>query len=111
MAPAGAAKAAPKAVAVNSEPLRYRMTQEDAESQAQNVLPPEVIADLPSSNWKSRLAAMEALQSWVEGQMESLEPELVVRVFSKTPGWKESNFQVYSTFSANGITISWSLFL
>ncbi|KAI8616669.1 armadillo-type protein [Chytriomyces sp. MP71] len=45
------------------------------------------------ANWKNRLAAchdfLEALKA-----KTSTEPEAVIRFLSKTPGWKESNFQV-----------------
>ena len=78
-----------------NEPIRYRFSQEDAEAQAESVFPSEIYADLGSSNWKARLAALESLQAWLEADGASTESELVVRILSKKPGWKESNFQVY----------------
>ena len=79
-----------------NEPLKYKYAQEEADNQAETLLPSEILADLSNSNWKLRLAAMEALQSWLEGDGKSTESELVVRLLSKKPGWKESNFQVYA---------------
>lgn len=97
--PAAAAKAAPipagKPAPSANEPIKYRFTQEDAEAQAESVIPPEIFADLGNSNWKARLAAIEALQTWLETDGAATEAELIVRTLSKKPGWKESNFQVY----------------
>lgn len=93
-----AAKPSAAAMAVKTsamEPLKYRFTQEDAEAQAETVLPASILADLKDSAWKVRLAACESLQTWIEGEGQTAEAELVVRVLAKTPGWKESNFQIY----------------
>ena len=79
------------------EPLKYKFNQEDAEAQAESVLPANVYADLSSSNWKARLEALDNLHAWIEsGEGTSAESEIIVRYFSKKPGWKESNFQVRS---------------
>lgn len=83
-----------------NEPLKYRMSQEDAEAQAESVLPLTVLTELANSNWKLRLAAMEELQTWLEGEGSTAEAELIVRVLSKKPGWKESNFQVYGKMAS-----------
>ena len=81
----------PKAV----EALRYKFTQEDAELQADSVIPAPIRTGLFDSNWKERLAAMESMHSWLSGgEIENVESELIVRYLSKKPGWKESNFQV-----------------
>lgn len=95
MASAASSKSTAKPSASASEPPKYRFNQEEAEAQAESVLPAEVFSDLGNSNWKARLAAVEALQAWLEGgESESVEPELIIRCFAKKPGWKESNFQV-----------------
>lgn len=95
-----AAKSGPAAAVLASkptanEPIKYRLSQEEAEAQAESVLPAEIYADLGNNNWKARLAAIEALQAWLESDGAATESELVVRTLSKKPGWKESNFQVY----------------
>ena len=80
----------PKAV----EALRYKFTQEDAEMQADSIIPAPIRTGLSDSNWKERLAAMESMHSWLSGgEIDNVESELVVRYLSKKPGWKESNFQ------------------
>jgi cytoskeleton-associated protein 5 len=96
-----------------NEPLKYKMSQEDAEAQAESVLPPSIYGELANSNWKLRLAAMEELQAWLEGDGSTTEAELIVRILSKKPGWKESNFQVYGKMTAifqhlAGQSPSWS---
>ena len=71
------------------------MSQEDADAQAESVLPPDMFTGLADSAWKVRLAAMDEMQAWLEGgEMARVESELIVRVLSKRPGWKDSNFQV-----------------
>lgn len=72
------------------------MSQEEAEAQADGILPADHLAGLSSSNWKARLEAIDGLHAWIQGEGADVEPELVVRVLSKKPGWKESNFQVCS---------------
>ncbi|KAK4053177.1 hypothetical protein OIV83_001912 [Microbotryomycetes sp. JL201] len=81
-----------------SEPLKYKYTQEDAENQAETGgLPEAIIAQLQDSNWKQRLEGVTGLYAWLEGgEIDAVESELVVRYMAKKPGWKESNFQVYS---------------
>ena len=74
------------------------MSQEDADAQAESVLPSDMLAGLADSAWKARLAAMEEMQTWLEGgEMARVDSELIVRVLSKRPGWKDSNFQVRTT--------------
>lgn len=85
--------AASKATA--TEPVKYRFTQEDAEAQASTILPDSILTDLKNSAWKTRLGALDALQTWLEAEGEKTEAELIVRTLAKTPGWKESNFQIY----------------
>ncbi|PVU95336.1 hypothetical protein BB561_001873 [Smittium simulii] len=57
----------------------------------------EIITSLQSSLWKDRLNGINSLTELLantESFAFDLEPELLVRQFSKKPGWKESNFQV-----------------
>ena len=93
--PAAAAAASASSKPSANEPIRYRVSQEDAEAQAESIIPSEIYSDLSNSNWKARLASIEALQTWLESDGSGTEAELIVRVLSKKPGWKESNFQVY----------------
>ncbi|KAK4696398.1 cytoskeleton-associated protein 5, partial [Phenoliferia sp. Uapishka_3] len=86
-------KAPPSSKSAPSEPLKYRFSQEDAEAQAESLLPPEIVKEVADGNWKIRLAAVEALGAWLGGEGGDVESEIVVRFLSKKPGWKESNFQ------------------
>ncbi|SGZ22076.1 BQ5605_C022g09426 [Microbotryum silenes-dioicae] len=85
---AGAAKPA--------EPLKYKMSQEDAEAQVEaGAIPANLVAQISDANWKTRLEGITALHDWLSGgEIETVESELVVRYLGKKPGWKESNFQV-----------------
>ena len=90
---AGAAKLPPSS---GPEEVRYRFSAEDAEARTTEFVPDAIWNDLQQSQWKLRLAAMESLYSHFDQMDESIdtEPEIVFRVFSKKPGWKEMNFQV-----------------
>ncbi|KAG1588318.1 hypothetical protein G6F48_005356 [Rhizopus delemar] len=79
------------------ETIKYKFSQEDAEAQATEFIPENIHKDLQESQWKLRLAAMESLCTHFEFMDESsIEPEIVIRSFSKKPSWKEMNFQVMS---------------
>ncbi|CAO1624883.1 unnamed protein product [Parajaminaea phylloscopi] len=77
-----------------SEPVKFRFTPDEAESRASEAVPPEIATQLSDSNWKERLAGIQALNGWVSKEADGLESELVVRALGRKPGWKESNFQV-----------------
>jgi cytoskeleton-associated protein 5 len=73
--------------------FKYKHTPEDAEALAAELIPPNFITDLGDANWKTRLAALEEMTTWVEGIVEELDAEVVVRTLGKK-GWGEKNFQV-----------------
>ncbi|KAI8994916.1 armadillo-type protein [Pilobolus umbonatus] len=79
------------------EEIKYRFSQEDAEARATEFIPENLLTELQQSQWKARLGAMESLCTHFESEdPASIEPEIVIRSFSKKPGWKEMNFQVMS---------------
>ena len=94
---AAAPKASSKAV-VSASPgldtVKYRHPPEEAESLAAELIPGNILSDLGDANWKTRLAALDELSAWVEGQMEILDSEVLVRCLAKR-GWSEKNFQVH----------------
>uniref|UniRef100_A0A8C8GYV5 TOG domain-containing protein n=1 Tax=Oncorhynchus tshawytscha TaxID=74940 RepID=A0A8C8GYV5_ONCTS len=59
------------------------------------VLPASCVKMLDSSNWKERLASMEEFYQLAE-QMDigAMPCQALVRMLTKKPGWKETNFQV-----------------
>ena len=69
------------------------VSDEDAEALAAEVIPAKFVTDLGDSNWKVRLAALEEMTTWVEGNVSDLDSEVVVRFLGKK-GWNEKNFQV-----------------
>ena len=73
--------------------FKYKHTPEDAEALAMELIPSNFITDLGDSNWKTRLAALEEMTTWVESVVEELDAEVVVRALGKK-GWGEKNFQV-----------------
>ena len=85
----GGAPAQPGAL----DSFKYKHTPEDAEALASELIPPNFITDLGDANWKTRLAALEEMTTWVEGVVEELDAEVVVRALGKK-GWGEKNFQV-----------------
>ncbi|PWN24656.1 ARM repeat-containing protein, partial [Jaminaea rosea] len=92
---AAASASAAGAPSVN-EPVKFRFTPDDAESRAADLIPSEISGQLANSNWKERLAGIQAFHSWLDREAEALESELIVRALGKKPGWKESNFQVFA---------------
>jgi cytoskeleton-associated protein 5 len=85
----GGAPASPSAL----DTFKYKHTPEDAEALAAELIPSNLITDLGDANWKTRLAALEEMTTWVEGIVEELDAEAVVRALGKK-GWGEKNFQV-----------------
>jgi cytoskeleton-associated protein 5 len=85
----GGAPAQPGAL----DTFKYKHTPEDAEALASELIPPNFITDLGDANWKTRLVALEEMTTWVEGIVEELDAEVVVRALGKK-GWGEKNFQV-----------------
>ena len=53
------------------------------------------MTDLADANWKTRLAALDEMTTWVDAEVEALDAEVVVRALAKK-GWAEKNFQVSS---------------
>lgn len=79
------------------------MTEEEAEVQAKALFGESTIEDLQAKVWKVRLAAMDSILNIVkENDPSSINAEMITKLLSVKPGWKESNFQVntrmYSVF-------------
>ncbi|KAF5365755.1 hypothetical protein D9758_003307 [Tetrapyrgos nigripes] len=93
-APAGKpAKAAPPVAAGALDTFKYKHTPEDADNLAADLIPSSLLADLTDSNWKTRLAALEEMNTWLDGVIADVDAEVVVRALAKK-GWAEKNFQV-----------------
>ena len=73
--------------------VKYRHTPEDADALAADLIPSSISGDLGNTNWKTRLAAVEEMTAWLEGVVEQVDSEVVVRFIAKK-GWNEKNFQV-----------------
>ena len=73
--------------------VKFRHTPEDADALAAELIPSNISADLGNTNWKARLAAVEEMTAWLEGVVEQVDSEVVVRFIAKK-GWNEKNFQV-----------------
>jgi len=73
--------------------FKYKHTPEDAEGLAADLIPTTVMEGLADANWKARLAACEEMQTWIEGVVEDVDAEVVIRAIAKK-GWSEKNFQV-----------------
>ncbi|KAG1890961.1 armadillo-type protein [Suillus subluteus] len=73
--------------------FKYKHTPEDAEGLAAELIPVAIMEGFGDANWKARLAACEEMQTWIEGVVEDVDAEVVVRAIAKK-GWSEKNFQV-----------------
>jgi cytoskeleton-associated protein 5 len=51
------------------------------------------LTDLGDANWKTRLAILDEMTTWLEGVIADVDAEVVVRAVAKK-GWNEKNFQV-----------------
>ena len=60
---------------------------------ATDLIPSNISTDLGNANWKTRLAAVEEMTTWLEGVVEQVDSEIIVRFIAKK-GWNEKNFQV-----------------
>ncbi|KAJ7172511.1 armadillo-type protein [Mycena filopes] len=87
--PSKAAPAAPAAL----DTFKYRHTPEDAEALAGDTIPSSILKDLGDADWKTRLTALDEMTSWVEGEINEVDAEVVIRALAKK-GWSEKNFQV-----------------
>lgn len=92
-AAAKSSKPAAPAAPGSLEAFKYKHTPEDAESLVAELVPTQIIADFGDSNWKTRLAALEEMTTWIEGVVTDVDCELVVRFLMKKGG-NEKNFQV-----------------
>ncbi|KAF8559545.1 ARM repeat-containing protein [Imleria badia] len=103
-APAAVKKAVPPAAAKGAKPpppaapgaldtFKYKHTPEDAEALVVSLIPGPVVEGLGDPNWKARLAACEEMTTWLEGVVQDVDAEVVVRAIAKK-GWTEKNFQV-----------------
>ncbi|KAI8898868.1 armadillo-type protein [Globomyces pollinis-pini] len=75
------------------ESIKYLYSDDSALEYIAGLFPEDVLGNLSSSAWKSRL---EAIHSFAENLStnEDCSIEAVLRYLLKTVGWKESNFQV-----------------
>ena len=73
--------------------MKYKHTPEDADALAADLIPSNISTDLGNTNWKTRLSAVEEMTTWLEGVVEQVDSEVVVRFIAKK-GWNEKNFQV-----------------
>lgn len=85
----GGAAPAPGAL----DTFKFKHTPDDAEALAADLIPPNIAKDFADANWKTRLAALEEMTTWVESSAQDLDAEVVVRFLAKK-GWNEKNFQV-----------------
>ncbi|RKP24750.1 armadillo-type protein, partial [Syncephalis pseudoplumigaleata] len=99
---APAAKGAPAAAAVlppskkgakAEEPIVYKFNPDTVQGMIDEAFPASLLTDIANSNWKTRMAAVESVQSMVEQDPDAIHPELVIRMLAKKPGWKDNNFQ------------------
>ena len=63
--------------------FKYKHTPEDAEALAAELIPAKFVTELGDSAWKVRLAALEEMTTWVEGCVQDLDSEVVVRFLGK----------------------------
>ncbi|KAG6868374.1 hypothetical protein C0993_004020 [Termitomyces sp. T159_Od127] len=93
VAPPKSSKPVPPSGTGTLDTFKYRHTPEDAEVLAAEVLPAAIMVDLGDANWKTRLAALEEMITWVEDEVNVLDAEVIVRALAKKC-WAEKNFQV-----------------
>lgn len=90
--PKPSGKAAPATVG-GLDVVKYKHPPEEAEALAVELIPGNILSDLGDANWKTRLAGLDEMATWLEEQIQSLDAEVLVRALAKR-GWSEKNFQV-----------------
>lgn len=80
--------------------FKFKHTPEDADALAAEIIPENFATGLADANWKTRLATLDEMTSWVEGAVGDLDSEVVVRFLGKK-GWSEKNFQVRNSRRTN----------
>ncbi|KAG7092429.1 hypothetical protein E1B28_008785 [Marasmius oreades] len=93
VAAAKSTKAAPPTAPGALDTFKYKHTPEDAEALATDLIPANIMTDLTDANWKTRLAALDEMTPWLEGIVDDVDAEIVIRALAKK-GWAEKNFQV-----------------
>ncbi|KAF8709603.1 Microtubule associated protein, partial [Rhizoctonia solani] len=93
---AASAKSAKATPAAATDTFKYKFTPEDADARSSELIPAQIQTDLSDAQWKARLAALEEMSTWLDGELsgDGVESELVFRFLGKKPGWNEKNFQV-----------------
>ncbi|KZT54281.1 ARM repeat-containing protein [Calocera cornea HHB12733] len=92
---AGASKSGKSVPGPASDDFKFKHTPDNAESLIAELIPPSILEGYVDANWKTRLAAVEEMEGWVNEQVGSLDSELVVRFLGgKKRDWNEKNFQV-----------------
>ncbi|XP_049825977.1 protein mini spindles isoform X2 [Aethina tumida] len=77
------------------KPIEKTLSDEEAEEIASSIIPPNLVAELADTNWKTRLAAVERVSSDLRDlDAKSVPTQAVVKTLSKKPGYKDTNFQV-----------------
>ncbi|KAF8636528.1 hypothetical protein AX17_003341 [Amanita inopinata Kibby_2008] len=92
---AKSAKSNVPATAGSLDTFKYKHTPEEAEAIAAEAIPANLLTDLGDANWKTRLAALDELTAWIEGEVQTVDAEVIIRSLAKK-GWAEKNFQVSS---------------
>jgi len=88
-----AAKGVASLAPTTLDAFKYKHTPEDADALAADIIPSGIATDFADANWKTRLAALDEMASWLESVIPELDAEVIVRFLAKR-GWSERNFQV-----------------
>ncbi|KAH7343482.1 ARM repeat-containing protein [Rhizoctonia solani] len=93
---AASAKSTKSAPAPATDTFKYKFTPEDADGLSADLVPAQIQTDLVDAQWKVRLAALEEMITWLDGELNGagVESEVLFRFLAKKPGWGEKNFQV-----------------
>ncbi|CAE6421007.1 unnamed protein product, partial [Rhizoctonia solani] len=93
---AASAKSAKGGPPAATDTFKYKFTPEDADARSSELVPAQIQTDLADAQWKARLAALEEMSTWLDGELngDAIESEVLFRFLGKKPGWNEKNFQV-----------------
>ncbi|XP_044749386.1 protein mini spindles isoform X2 [Coccinella septempunctata] len=78
-----------------SKPIERELSEEEVDALISDKIGANIMSDISSANWKTRLAAVEQLQSELQTQeSKDLPCQALVKFLSRKPGLKDTNFQV-----------------
>ncbi|KAL3267283.1 hypothetical protein HHI36_011414 [Cryptolaemus montrouzieri] len=88
-------KSAKNSTAKISKPVERELNDEEVDAAIGDKISANIVGDIANANWKTRLEAVEQLQTEIQSQdAKELPCQAIVKFLCRKPGLKDTNFQV-----------------